>query len=341
MPTQEQINAANLELQIASDNYNRAQSRIDQYDRIFNSYMNMSDEKKRDPRIVSAMKDAIADYNNLKLERTTNMERMNNAQVALNEYNAQAAAPQVVNRWGTRGRATASKETATPEQVFSIDNTWWVTINPYLGLYSLYAQQIAEGKDTWDIYDAINNAPNKTWLSVWEIYNWMINAGLSDAQVNDFVTWWRDHLQNQVNTKKWINNNIITTNASGSLVTPLNTLNTWTVNSWVTPLNTYTPRQTVSKSTRWRTVNPVSNFVNTVKSIPNKVNWTIQTLNTLPNTLNNVGKTYWAYKQASTWNWVNGLRDNIQWWINFLNSLPNTLGAVNNTLKWVGTYRWL
>lgn len=336
MPTQEQINAANLELQIASDNYNRAQNRIDQYDRIFNSYMNMSDEKKRDPRIVSAMKDAIADYNNLKLERTTNMERMNNAQVALNEYNTQAAAPQVVNRWGTRGRATASKETATPEQVFSIDNTWWITINPYLGLYSLYAQQIAEGKGAWDIYDAINNAPNKTWLSVWEIYNWMINAGLSDAQVNDFVTWWRDHLQNQVNTKKWT-----VTNTSGSLVTPLNTLNNWTVNNWVTPLNTYTPRQTVTKSTRWRTVNPVSNFVNTVKSIPNKVNWTIQTLNTLPNTLNNVGKTYWAYKQASTWNWINGLSNNIQWWINFLNSLPNTLGAVNNTLKWVGTYRWL
>lgn len=337
MPTQEQINAANLELQIASDNYNRAQNRIDQYDRIFNSYMNMSDEKKRDPRIVSAMKDAIADYNNLKLERTTNMERMNNAQVALNEYNTQAAAQQPrVQQWRAGRKTTAPKETVVPEQVFSIDNTWWVTINPYLGLYSLYAQQIAEGKGTWDIYDAINNAPNKTWLSVWEIYNWMINAGLSDAQVNDFVTWWRDYLQDQVNTKKWT-----TTNTSGSLVTPLNTLNTWTVNSWVTPLNTYTPRQTASKSTRWRTVNPVSNFVNTVKSIPNKVNWTIQTLNTLPNTLNNVGKTYWAYKQASTWNWVNGLSNNIQWWINFLNSLPNTLGAVNNTLKWVGTYRWL
>lgn len=332
MPTQEQINAATVELQIASDNYNRAQSKIDQYDRLFNSYMNMSDEKKRDPRMVSAMKDAIADYNNLKLQRTTNMERMNNAQVALNEYNTQAAVQQTANRWGTRRRTTVSKETVTPEQV---------TINPYLGLYSLYEQQIKEGKGAWDIYDAINNAPNKAWLSVWEIYNWMINAGVSDAQVNDFVTWWRDYLQDQVNAKKWINNNIITTNTLNPWVTPLNTLNLWTVNNWVTPLNTYTPRQTVTKSTRWRTVNPVSNFVNTVKSIPNKVNWTIQTLNTLPNTLNNVGKTYWAYKQASTWNWINGLSNNIQWWINFLNSLPNTLGAVNNTLKWVGTYRWL
>jgi predicted Zn-dependent protease len=94
MPTQEQINAANLELQIASDNYNRAQNKIDQYDRLFNSYMNMSDEKKKDPRMVSAMKDAIADYNNLKLQRTTNAERMNNAQVTLNEYSAQAAAQQ-------------------------------------------------------------------------------------------------------------------------------------------------------------------------------------------------------------------------------------------------------
>lgn len=332
MPTQEQINAANLELQIASDNYNRAQARIDQYNKLFNMYMNMSDEQKRNPKLASAMKNAIDDYNATKASLSANADRMNTAQASINEYNAQAAVQQASNRWGTRGRATASKETVTPEQV---------TTNPYLGLYSLYAQQIAEGKGTWDIYDAINNAPNKAWLSVWEIYNWMINAGLSDTQVNDFVTWWRDYLQNQVNTKKWTNNNIITTNTSGSLITPLNTLNTWTVNSWVTPLNTYTPKQTVSKSTRWRTVNPVSNFVSTVKSIPNKVNWTIQTLNTLPNTLNNVGKTYWAYKQASTWNWINGLSNNIQWWINFLNSLPNTLGAVNNTLKWVGTYRWL
>ena len=325
MATQEQINAANLELQIASDNYNRAQNKIDQYDRIFNSYMNMSDEKKRDPRIVSAMQNAIADYNNLKLERTTNMERMNNAQVALNEYNTQAAQQPRVQRWGQR-RIKAPEETIVPEQVINVDNAWWTTTNPYLGLYSLYAQQIAEGKGTWDVYDAINNAPNKAWLSVWEIYNWMLNAGLSDAQVNDFVTWWRDYLQGQVNAKKWTNNNIITTDTSSV---------------WVTPLKTYTPKQTVTKSTRWRTVNPVSNFVSTVKSIPNKVNWTIQTINTLPNTLNNVGKTYWAYKQASTWNWVKGLKNNIQWWINFLNSLPNTLGAVNNTLKWVGTYRWL
>ena len=130
MPTQEQINAANLELQIASDNYNRAQNKIDQYDRIFNSYMNMSDEKKRDPRIVSAMQNAIADYNNLKLERTTNIERMNNAQVALNEYNAQAAAQQqaATQRWWERRRVI----NPNPNNWFN--TTWW--INDYWTMVS-------------------------------------------------------------------------------------------------------------------------------------------------------------------------------------------------------------
>ncbi|MBO7691409.1 MAG: hypothetical protein J6T10_02090 [Methanobrevibacter sp.] len=98
MPTQEQINAANLELQIASDNYNRAQARIDQYNKLFNMYMNMSDEQKRNPKLASAMKNAIDDYNATKASLSANADRMNTAQASINEYNAQAAVQQASNR---------------------------------------------------------------------------------------------------------------------------------------------------------------------------------------------------------------------------------------------------
>ena len=184
MPTQEQINAANLELQIASDNYNRAQNKIDQYDRIFNSYMNMSDEKKRDPRIVSAMQNAIADYNNLKLERTTNMERMNNAQVALNEYNAQAVAQQqaATQRWWERRRVINPNPNPNPNNWF--DTTWWINdywtmVSPdwvtriYPNWWVGFSEPRLYSELPYTPYTPANNSQNTTnfWPNFWPSFN--------------------------------------------------------------------------------------------------------------------------------------------------------------------------
>ena len=44
MPTQEQINEANVELQIANDNYAALANRYNQYKNVFQSYANASPE---------------------------------------------------------------------------------------------------------------------------------------------------------------------------------------------------------------------------------------------------------------------------------------------------------
>lgn len=112
MPTQEQINAANVELQIANDNYAQLQNKIDRYNQIFEQYMNASPEVQK--KAANAMQIAIDDYNNLRLQQYANEDRIAVAQNAVNSINEQlVATPSTANYWGQRRRAT----TAQPQTV--------------------------------------------------------------------------------------------------------------------------------------------------------------------------------------------------------------------------------
>lgn len=112
MPTQEQINAANVELQIANDNYAQLQNKIDRYNQIFEQYMNASPEVQK--KAANAMQIAIDDYNNLRLQQYANEDRIAVAQNAVNSINEQlVATPSTANYWGQRRRTT----TAQPQTV--------------------------------------------------------------------------------------------------------------------------------------------------------------------------------------------------------------------------------
>lgn len=112
MPTQEQINAANVELQIANDNYAQLQNKIDRYNQIFEQYINASPEVQK--KAANAMQIAIDDYNNLRLQQYANEDRIAVAQNAVNSINEQlVATPSTTNYWGQRRRTT----TAQPQTV--------------------------------------------------------------------------------------------------------------------------------------------------------------------------------------------------------------------------------
>lgn len=112
MPTQEQINAANVELQIANDNYAQLQNKIDRYNQIFEQYMNASPEVQK--KAANVMQIAIDDYNNLRLQQYANEDRIAVAQNAVNSINEQlVATPSTTNYWGQRRRTT----TAQPQTV--------------------------------------------------------------------------------------------------------------------------------------------------------------------------------------------------------------------------------
>lgn len=107
MPTQEEINAANVELQVANDNYAALQSRLDKYNQAFKTYANLSPEQQQNPRLREAMTAALNDYNNLKVQQLANEDRIAAAQNTVNNYNAALTTqPQTVS-WHQRRRTVA------------------------------------------------------------------------------------------------------------------------------------------------------------------------------------------------------------------------------------------
>lgn len=110
MPTQEQINAANVELQIANDNYAALADRYNRYNKIFESYANATPEAQE--RARGLMQSAMEDYNQLRQNMYAAEDRIHVAQNAVNNLNnqvatAQAAAQQqaaIYRQWGQRRR---------------------------------------------------------------------------------------------------------------------------------------------------------------------------------------------------------------------------------------------
>lgn len=110
MPTQEEINAARVELDIANDNYAATQARLDRYQRIFESYANANPETQA--RAASLMQTALNDYNNLRTQQYANEDRIAVAQNAFNAINAQIAQQPaaIATTWGQRRRTVGQPE---------------------------------------------------------------------------------------------------------------------------------------------------------------------------------------------------------------------------------------
>ena len=92
MPTQEEINAAQVELDIANDNYAALADKYNQYNRIFNAYKNSSPEAQE--RASGLMQEALNNYEQLKQQIYAAEDRIAVAQNRVNSINETIAAQQ-------------------------------------------------------------------------------------------------------------------------------------------------------------------------------------------------------------------------------------------------------
>lgn len=225
MPTQEQINAANMELQIANDNYAATQDRLNKYQNIFEAYRNASPETQA--RASSLMQAALDDYNNLRMQQYANEDRIAVAQNAVNSINAQVIQQPtaVATTWGQRRRTTIQPE-RIQQPVVETPATYQVPqftreqINPSLS-YGTVPQQPAytplpdyvpqyQNNTLWGIARNLAWQSSRDWAQAWNewrniiwpristalrgwangLYNTYIEQPLRTASaINNFVFW--------------------------------------------------------------------------------------------------------------------------------------------------------
>lgn len=87
MPTQEDINAATVELQIANDNFAQVADRINKFTQLFNAYRTA--DAATQERAKGAMENALEEYKNLKAQQAINQDRIAVAQNTVNILNEQ------------------------------------------------------------------------------------------------------------------------------------------------------------------------------------------------------------------------------------------------------------
>ena len=85
MPTQEQINAANVELQIANDNYTSLANQYNTYRNVLQAYANASPEKQA--AASGYMRDVMDNFQAIKLAMYWAEDRVQQAQNAVNSLN--------------------------------------------------------------------------------------------------------------------------------------------------------------------------------------------------------------------------------------------------------------
>lgn len=123
MPTQEELNAAQVELDIANDNYAQLADRYNKYKRLFETYANATPEQQA--RAAGVMRQAIDEYNQIRLNMYTAEDRIAQAQNRVNNYNSiinQPVQPQVQR---VQRRSITPAQTVAPTT--AQNNTTYVT----------------------------------------------------------------------------------------------------------------------------------------------------------------------------------------------------------------------
>ena len=121
MPTQEELNAAQVELDIANDNYAQLADRYNKYKKLFETYANATPEQQA--RAAGVMRQAIDEYNQIRLNMYTAEDRIAQAQNRVNNYNSIISQP--VQSTPVR-RPIATRRAVTPTQIIpnsAPDNT--------------------------------------------------------------------------------------------------------------------------------------------------------------------------------------------------------------------------
>ena len=92
MPTENELNAARVELEIANDNYEALANKYNMYQKTFEAYANATPEQQA--KASGVMKEALANYEKLRLDMYAAEDRIQQAQNAVNALNEQVALQQ-------------------------------------------------------------------------------------------------------------------------------------------------------------------------------------------------------------------------------------------------------
>lgn len=223
MPTQEQINAANVELQIANDNYAALANKYNNYMTAFEGYANATPEVKA--KLEWTMQKALADFNDLKLSMYAAEDRIAQAQNRVNEL--ATVQPVVASTWWTKRRTVRPEvvveEAVTPQWAFWWEwwtNSWWTLVSPdwWTRVYpdwsiafggveetptvntpvrttQNYYDTYSQMKATWAVWPEYTQYFKQFWIPTshtsWLVRNDLINnKWLTAQQANDFIWDW-------------------------------------------------------------------------------------------------------------------------------------------------------
>lgn len=112
MPTQEELNALQVELDIAADNEIRARNKIEQYEKVFTAITEMPAEKRK-KLDTAVIQNAIDDYKATKQALDDNILREATAEFTLKQYQDAMAQQQTAEQ--QQQRATSRRKTINRE----------------------------------------------------------------------------------------------------------------------------------------------------------------------------------------------------------------------------------
>lgn len=144
MPTQEELNAAQMELDIANDNYAAMADRYNKFQQLFKRYA--SESKEVQDRAAPAIGYALEEFEKLKLDMYAAEDRIQQAQNRVNNYN----------------EVIASQPTQT------IRSTQWRTISPTNDQLRLkqYINSWYTIWDNWLLYSPNGELVNQNWNNI-------------------------------------------------------------------------------------------------------------------------------------------------------------------------------
>ena len=194
-------------------------------------------------------------------------------------------------------------------------------------------RQVINNRQTTDNTQTVTTNPedfiDDTWYPDWFTKDQLNNHLRLDQYINAWYKLWDDWL---LYTPSWVlvRQNWYNINEQWEFVKDPNYVPKTTTTTIVNNNNNKWWNNTTTNKV-W----PVTSFVNNVRSIPTRVEWTIDTLKSTPSLLNNVWNTIKSYNQMTDWNWIWWIRDNIKWAANFAASIPATVNSANTTLQWI------
>jgi len=194
MPTQEELNAAQVELDIANDNYAQLADRYNKYQQLFQTYASSSPEIQN--RAAAAMWRALEDYYQTQEKMKAAEERIAQAQNVMNNYN-EIIANQPAQQTTTRRVVRQNPNWTITEEVIAepIQNnsraaigttTDWrtITTDPNKVIYA--ADWAVVVKSSW-IADKFNNT------TIWYTADWRpikIQKEIDSIPVETTVAWY-------------------------------------------------------------------------------------------------------------------------------------------------------